>query len=57
MVLQKMPCVNCDHDLGDMTMSQGHDMIVWYTCIIKIKHGSEELWLGHGFSVYVHCAN
>ena len=24
-----MPCVNCDLDLGDKTLSQGHDTIVW----------------------------
>ena len=24
------PCVNCDLDLGDKTLSQGHDTIVWY---------------------------
>ena len=23
--------------------------------IIKIQLGNEELWPGHGFSVYVHC--
>ena len=23
--------------------------------IIQIQHGSEELWPGHGFPVYVHC--
>ena len=27
-VRKKSPCVNCDLDLGDMTMSQGHDTIV-----------------------------
>ena len=26
---------------------------LWY--IIKIQHGSKELWTGHGFWVYVHC--
>ena len=36
-----------------MTLSQGHDTIVWY--IIKIQHGSEELWPVHGFGVCVHC--
>ena len=30
-----------------MTLSQGHDTIVWY--IIKIQYGSEELWLRHAF--------
>ena len=53
MVRKKMPCVNCDLDLGDMTLSQGHDKIVWY--IITIHFGSEELWPGHGFWVCVHC--
>ena len=38
---QFLPCVNCDLDNGDMTLSQGHDTFVWY--IIKIQHGSGEL--------------
>ena len=28
-------------------------MILLY--IIKIKHGNQRLWPGHGFSAYVHC--
>ena len=52
MVRKKIPCVNCDLDLCDMTLSQGHDKIVWY--IIKILLGSEELWPGYGFCVCVH---
>ena len=28
---------------------------LWFYSIINIKHGSEELWPGHGFSVYMHC--
>ena len=28
---EKKPCVNCDLDLGNMTMGQGHDTVVWYT--------------------------
>ena len=35
-----------------MTLSWGHDTIVWY--IIKIQHGSEELWSGHGFGYCKH---
>ena len=35
------------HFLGSWTT------IVWN--IIHIKHGSQELWPGHGFPVYVHC--
>ena len=38
---QFLPCVNCDLDNGDMTLSQGNDTFVWY--IIKIQHGSGEL--------------
>ena len=40
---KKIPCVNCDLDLGDKTLSEGHDTIVWY--IIKIQNGSKELWV------------
>ena len=25
--LEKLPCVNCDLDFGDMSLSQGHDTI------------------------------
>ena len=25
-----LPSVNCDLDIGDMTLRQGHDTIVWY---------------------------
>ena len=35
------------HTLGSWTI------IMWN--IIQIQFGSEELWSGHGFSVYVHC--
>ena len=28
MVRKKIPCVNCNLDLWDMTLNQGHDMIV-----------------------------
>ena len=35
------------HNLGSWTIS------VWN--IFEIQHGSEELWPGHGFSVYMHC--
>ena len=31
---------NCDLDLDDMTLNQGHDTIVCY--IIKIQHDCEE---------------
>ena len=44
---QFFPCVNCYLDLGDKTLSQGHDTIVWY--IIKIQHGSQDLYPEHGF--------
>ena len=44
---KKLPCVNCDLDLGDMSLSQGHDTIAWY--VIKIQLGSDNLWPGHGF--------
>ena len=37
---------NFDLDLGNMTLSQDHDTIMWY--IIKIQHGSEELLPRHG---------
>ena len=43
---QILPCVNCDLDLGDNTLSQCHDTIVWY--IFKIQHGCEELLPWHG---------
>ena len=36
-----MPCVNCDLDLGNMSL------IVWY--IIKIQLGSDNLWPQHDF--------
>ena len=39
---KNLPCVNCDLDLGDMSLSQGHDTIAWY--IIKIQLGSYNLW-------------
>ena len=44
---KNLSCVNCDLDLGDMSLSQGHDTIAWY--IIKIQLGSDNLWPGHGF--------
>ena len=45
MVLKQIfPRVNCDIDLGDVTLSQGNDTIVWY--FIKIQHGIEEFWPG-----------
>ena len=36
----------------------GHILWSWTTIvwnIIQIKHGSEELWPGHGFSAWLHC--
>ena len=36
-------CVNCDLDLGDMTLSESHNTIVLN--IIQIKHDSKELWV------------
>ena len=44
---KKLPCVNCDLDLGDMSLSQGHDTMAWY--IIKIQLSSDILWPRHGF--------
>ena len=44
---KKWQCLNCDLDLGDMSLSQGHDTIMWY--IIKIQLGSDNFWPGHGF--------
>ena len=42
-----------------MTLGQGHDTPLGYgqqsvSNIIQIQLGSEELWPGHGFPVYVH---
>ena len=53
-------CVHFDHDLGGMTLGQGHDTPLGHgqqLCenIIQIQHGSEELWPGHGIWVCVHC--
>ena len=42
-----LPCVNCDLDLGVVSLSKGHDTIAWY--IIKIQLGSDNLWPRHGF--------
>ena len=47
MVRKKFPCVNWNLELWDMTLNQGHDMIVWY--IIKILLGIKELWPAHSF--------
>ena len=42
-----LPCLNCDLDLWDMSLSQGHDTIAWY--IIRIHLCSDNLWPGHSF--------
>ena len=47
MVWKILPHVNCDLDLGDMSLSQGHETIAWY--IIKIQLCSVNLWPRHGF--------
>ena len=53
-------CVRCDLDLGDMTFVSrswhtlgSWTLIVWD--IIKIKHGSEELWPGLIFWICFRC--
>ena len=51
MVRKKLTCVNCYLDFGNMNLSQGHDMTVWY--IIKMKHGGEELWPRKFFGICV----
>ena len=40
-------CVNCDHDLGHMSLSQGHNKIARY--ISKIILSSDNLRPVHGF--------
>ena len=44
-----LPFVNCDLDLGNMILSQGHDRSTIVRYIIKIQLGSEELCPGHSF--------
>ena len=46
-------CVNCDLDLSSMTLSQGHNTIVWN--IIQIQHNSKEWRVWHGFWLSGYC--
>ena len=39
--------MNCDIDLSNVTLSQGHDAFV--KTIINIEHESKKLWVGHRF--------
>ena len=50
---KKLPCVNSDLDIGDMTLNRGHETIMWY--IIKIQLDIEELWPWQRFCLCVHC--
>ena len=45
--------VNCDLDLGDMTLSESNDTNVFN--IIQIKHESKELWVWHIFWLCENC--
>ena len=49
----------CDLDIIDMCVGQGHctSLVMDNKCVkyYRVKLGCDELWPGHGFSIYVYC--